>query len=56
MKIKTNDVNVVQQNAIDHVHSTKYLGLIINGKLKWLEHIQHVKHKIASSVGILYKI
>ena len=56
-RIKTSDINVVmQQNTIDRVNSTKCLGLIIDDKLKWHEHIQHVKHKIARSVGILYKI
>ena len=56
-RIKPNDVNVImQQNTIDRVNSTKFLGLIIDSKLKWHEHIQHVKHKIARSIGILYKI
>ena len=55
-RIKTSDINVVmQQNTIDRVNSTKFLGLIIDDNLKWHEHIQHVKHKIARSVGILYK-
>ena len=56
-RIKTSDINVImQQNTIDRVNSTKFLGLIIDDKLKWHDHIQHVKHKIARSVGILYKI
>ena len=56
-RIKTSDINVVmQQNTIDRVNSTKFSGLIIGDKLKWHEHIQHVKHKIAKSVDILYKI
>ena len=55
--IEVNDVNVVvQQNTIDRVNSTKFLGLIIDDKLKWLKHIQHVKHKITRSLGIVYKI
>ena len=55
--IKINDVNVVmQQNTIDRVNSPKFLGLIIDDKLKWHEHIQHVKQKISRLVGILYKI
>ena len=49
------NVNVVmQQNIIDRVNSTKFLGLIIDDKLKWHKHIQHVKHKIARSVGNVY--
>ena len=56
-RIKTNDVNVImQQNIIERVNSTKFLGQIIDDKLKWHEHIQQVAHKIAISVGISYKI
>ena len=56
-RIKTSDVNVVmQQNTIDRRNSTNILELIIDDKLKWHDHIQHVKHKIARSVGMLYKI
>ena len=47
-RIKTNDFNVVmQQNTIKRVNSTIFLRN---------EHVQHVKHKIARSIGILYKI
>ena len=46
----------MQQKTIDRRNSAKFLGLIIDDKLKWHEHIQHVKHKIAGSVDILYKI
>ena len=56
-RVKAKDVNVViQQNTVDHVKSTKFLGIIIDDKLKWHEHIEHVKHKIARSVGTLCKI
>ena len=56
-RIKTNDVNVImQQNIIERVNSTKFCGLIIDDKLKWHEHILQVTHKIARSVGIVYKI
>ena len=34
-RIKANDVNVImQQNTIERVNSTKFLGLIIDDKLK----------------------
>ena len=56
-RAKTNDVNVAMlQNFIDRVNSTKFIRLIIGYYLKWHERIQHVKHKLAKSVGILYKI
>ena len=35
--------------------STKFLGVIIDNKLNWSEHIQYVKNKISKSNGILKK-
>ena len=35
--------------------STKFLGIIIDNKLKWTEHITYVKNKISKSSGILFK-
>ena len=56
-RIKTSDIEVVMQDkSINCVTSTKFLGIIIDNKLKWNEHITHVKNKISKAVGILYKI
>ena len=33
----------------------KYLGLIVDQKLKWIDHIAHVKLKIAQGLGIINK-
>ena len=35
--------------------STKFLGIIIDNKLKWTEDITYVKNKISKSSGILFK-
>ena len=42
--------------SINCVTSTKSLGIIIDNKLKWNEHIIYVKNKISKAVAILYKI
>ena len=56
-RIKTSEIEVVMQNkSINFVTSTKFLGIIIDNKLKWNQHITYVKHKISKAVGILYKI
>ena len=47
---------LISNNAIDEVKSTKFLGVIIDDKLKWTEHIQSIKNKISKSIGILIKI
>jgi len=33
-----------------------YLGLLIDEKLKWTDHIEHVYNKIIKYIGIFYKI
>ena len=54
-KSKTGKISI-RNNAIDEVKSTKFLGAIIDDKLKWTEHIQYIKNKISKSIGILIKI
>ena len=41
--------------TISSVSSTKFLGVIIDDKLKWTAHIQYIKSKLSKSFGILYK-
>ena len=56
-KIKTLGTDVIMQNtSIQCVKSTKFLGVIIDNKLRWNDHITYVKYKISKSLGILYKI
>ena len=56
-KIKTLGTDVIMQNtSIQCVKSTKFLGVIIDNKLRWDDHITYVKNKILKSLGILYKI
>ena len=50
IKSKTGKISI-RNNAIDEVKSTKFLGVVIDGKLKWTE-----LHKISKSIGILIKI
>ena len=47
---------IIQDRIISHVTSTKFLGVIIDDKLKWNLHIIYMKNKIAKSNDILYTI
>ena len=38
------------------VKSTIFLGVIIDDKLKWKEHLQYIKNKISKSIEIIYTI
>ena len=56
-KFKTTGQDVVMQNsALTCVTTTKFVGVIIDHKFKWNDHITYVKRKISKSIGILYKI
>ena len=45
----------IRQDKISLTRSTQFLGIIIDDKLKWTEHIAYVKNKISKSSGILSK-
>ena len=37
------------------VNSAKYLGVIIDHKLNWIDHIACIKNKISKGIGIMYR-
>ena len=50
IKSKTGKISI-RNNAIDEVKSTKFLGVIIDDKLKWTEHIHILKTKYLNLLG-----
>ena len=48
-------VHISGKNLVN-VNNTKFLGVIIDSKLKWSDHIRYTKNKISKSIGILTKI
>ena len=56
-RIKTNSIGtILLDNAkLIKVDYVKYLGVIIDHKLNWIEHIAYVKNKISKGIGIMYK-
>ena len=55
-RIKTTSKEIVMQNQIiENTRCTKFLGVIIDDKLKWTNHITYIQNKIAKSIGILYR-
>ena len=48
-EIKIND------NIIEEIESTKFLGVIIDNKLNWNKHVNIAKSKIAKAIGIISK-
>ena len=49
------DYIVINQTRIQEVKETKFLGVIIDNKLKWSAHISYISKKISESIGIILK-
>ena len=37
------------------VHSYKYLGVVLDSKLTWAPHMEHLIRKVSSKIGVLYR-
>ena len=56
-RIKHNQTAIkIQNRTINKTDSIKCLGVIIDNKLNWHEHIIYIKNKISKSIGIIYKV
>ena len=45
----------IEKQAINEVNKTKFLGVIIDKKLTWKEHISYLSSKISSGIGMIIK-
>ena len=46
---------LINQTRIQEVKVTRFLGVIIDNKLKWSAHIKYISKKIAEGIGIILK-
>ena len=46
---------VTDGQEIDEVKKTKFLGVIIDSKLNWKEHISYISGKLSRSIGMILK-
>ena len=50
------NINIRINNCvIDRIHVTKFLGVLIDEKLKWKKHITLICSKLSKSIGVIYK-
>ena len=55
-RIKSEGVQITRRNEnIKETNSIKFLGIIVDNKLKWREHIIYIKNKVSRAIGIIYK-
>ena len=50
-----NSVVKINDCVLNKVNIIKYLGVIIDHKLKWCEHISYVKNKVSKDLDIIFK-
>ena len=50
-----NESLVIKNESIKQDHQTKFLGVVMDEKLTWCEHVQYIKCKIAKGIGIISK-
>ena len=46
---------ILENNVLEQVAKTKFLGVYIDQHLEWKTHVNFIAAKISKSVGLLYK-
>ena len=46
----------INGQKIPQVHSTKFLGIIIDDRLSWEDHVSHLENKLKSSLALIKRI
>ena len=46
---------IMNDTLLNRANQVKYLGIIIDHKLNWVQHTTYIKNKIAKGIGIMYK-
>ena len=54
IKYNIRDITINGKN-VAYTKNTKFLGVIIDNKLTWSDHIIYIKNKISKSIGITHK-
>ena len=56
-KLKIDKLAAIKMNGVflQRINSLKYLGVIIDHKLNWTQHIAHVRNIVSKGIGIMYR-
>ena len=56
MKLPMNSIKLfMDKTNLREVECIKYIGVILDNKLLWIQHISYIKNKISKGIGIMYK-
>ena len=53
---KPSKIIVIDGQSIMEVNETKFLGVIIDNRLKWSSHLGHISNKISKGIGTITKV
>ena len=45
----------MNNSSLSNIKNHKYLGVILDSKMSWIQHISYVKNKVAKGIGIMFK-
>ena len=55
-KKRLDELNIlIDGNKIEEVKKTKFLGVIIDNKLSWKDHVAHLVGKVSRGLGMIIK-
>ena len=52
---KNNIVIKINDHVISEVHKTKFLGVIIDNKINWKDHVSYIAGKVSRGIGMMIK-
>ena len=56
IKLPDTDYPIIMNNSpLSNIKNHKYLGVILDSKMSWIQHISYVKNKVAKGIGIMFK-
>ena len=56
IKLPDTDYPIIMNNSsLSNIKNHKYLGVILDSKMSWIQHIAYVKNKVAKWIGIMFK-
>ena len=46
----------MNNSLLSNIKTRKYLGIILDSKMSWIQHIAYVKNKVTKGIGIMFTL